>query len=76
MQQKPKQKPKKWPSYCLDCWDGTVYNLKVIDELAQQVQEVAVLAGHFEIAKSANDIRTRTIDARSLMHQARTGDYE
>lgn len=69
-------KPKKWPDYALSCWEGTVYHLKSIDELARQVQEHLAKGEQMEAFISVNDIRSRSVDARSLLHQARTGDYE
>lgn len=53
-----------------------MYCLKYIDDAARQASETAIKAGHPEYAQIANDIRTRAIDAKSLMNQARTGDYE
>lgn len=69
-------RPKRLPNYFLDAWEQTMYCLKYIDDAARQASETAIKAGHPEYAQIANDIRTRAIDAKSLMNQARTGDYE
>lgn len=69
-------KPKKWPSYALECLEGTVYNLKVIDDTARQVQEHLARGEQMQAFIYLNDIRNRIVDARSLLHQARSGEYE
>jgi hypothetical protein len=69
-------KPKKWPDYALNCWEGTVHNLKCIDDTARQVQELLAKGEQMQAFISLSDIRNLSVDARSLMHQARNGDYE
>lgn len=69
-------RPKKWPDYALGSLEGALMHLKVIDDMAKQLYEAAKRTEQSEFANLSNDIRARSIDARSLLHQARTGDYE
>jgi hypothetical protein len=70
------QKPKKWPDYALNSLEGTLYRLQEIDGLARQIQESAAKGDSSQVLILSSDIRTQVIDGKSLLYQARTGNYE
>jgi hypothetical protein len=67
---------KKWPTYALDSLENAVYGLKNIDELARQVQEALVSGDSNRAIICAGDIRSKALDAKAGLLQARIGDYK
>lgn len=70
------QKPKKWPDYALNSLEGALHYLKSIDELAREVKAQLSKGDPSRAVTLTDDIRTLSIDARDLLHQARTGNYD
>lgn len=69
-------RPKKWPHRALDKCEAAIYGLKTIESLARELQEALARGEHMQAFIFAGDIRTKALDAKSELHQARTGDYE
>jgi hypothetical protein len=67
---------KKWPTYALDSLEGTLLQLKQINEISRQVQMAAKDGDAAQVGMLAGDIRDRALDAVHLLVQARTGDYQ
>lgn len=67
---------KRWPNYALDSLEGTLFHLRTIDGLARQIQEEIAEGDTSQVMILSSDIRNRSVDARSLLHQARSGEYE
>ncbi len=53
-----------------------MFKLRSMEELARQVQELLVKGESSQALISIIDIRGEIVEAKHLLHQARTGDYE